>query len=83
MIASGTMDVIIASGCELAANGIASDMNCTLASNGQNAGHPSQNYLDRYGIPNQMTAAQDISGPLKITKEGTQDFAVANAKRPS
>ena len=32
MIASGTMDVIIASGCELMTKyGIASDMNCTLS----------------------------------------------------
>ena len=40
MIASGTHDVVIASGCEIMSKyGIASDMNCTLA-NGQNAGHP-------------------------------------------
>lgn len=82
MIASGTMDVIIASDCELMTKyGIASDMNCTL-SNGQNAGHPiTKLYLDRYGIPNQMTAAQDIAGLWKITKEECQDFAVASHEK--
>lgn len=82
MIASGTMDVIIASGCELMSRyGIASDLNCTL-SNGQNAGHPiTKLYLERYGIPNQITAAQDIANLWKVTKEECQDFAVASHEK--
>jgi len=51
-IASGSMDAVIASGCELMTKyGIASDMNCTL-SNGKNAGHPiTKSYIESYGIP--------------------------------
>lgn len=79
MIAAGMMDTVIASGCELMSKyGIASDMNCTLA-NGQNAGHPiTQSYMERYGIPDQMTAAQAIANQWGITKEACQDFAIAS-----
>lgn len=82
MIASGIHDVIIASGCELMSKyGIASDMNCTLA-NGQNAGHPiGKYYLDRYGIPSQITSAQAIANKWNITKEECQDFAVASHEK--
>jgi acetyl-CoA acetyltransferase family protein len=82
MIASGEMDTVIASGCELMSKyGIASDLNCTL-SNGQNAGHPiSKGYIDRYGIPNQMGAAQAIANQWKITKEECQDFAIASHEK--
>ncbi|OHD63357.1 MAG: acetyl-CoA acetyltransferase [Spirochaetes bacterium RBG_13_51_14] len=79
MIASGMMDTVIASGCELMSKyGIASDLNCTL-SNGQNAGHPiSKAYLDRYGIPSQMVSAQAIANQWKIPKEECQDFAISS-----
>lgn len=79
MIASGTHDVVIASGCEVMSKyGIASDMNCTLA-NGQNAGHPiGAYYLNKYGIPSQIDAAQAIANKWNITKEECQDFAVAS-----
>ena len=79
MIASGTHDVIIASGCEIMSKyGIASDMNCTLA-NGQNAGHPiGAYYLDKYGIPSQIGGAQAIAKQWGITKEQCQDFAVSS-----
>jgi acetyl-CoA acetyltransferase family protein len=82
MIASGTHDVIIASGCELMSKyGIASDMNCTLA-NGQNAGHPIGNsYLTKYGIPSQIEAAQAIAHQWKITKEECQDFAISSHEK--
>jgi acetyl-CoA acyltransferase len=82
MIASGTHDVVIASGCELMSKyGIASDMNCTLA-NGQNAGHPIGNfYLEKYGIPSQINAAQAIANQWKITKEECQDFAIASHEK--
>ncbi len=79
MIASGTHDVIIASGCEIMSKyGIASDMNCTLA-NGQNAGHPiGAYYLDKYGIPSQIGGAQAIANQWGVTKEQCQDFAVSS-----
>jgi acetyl-CoA acyltransferase len=82
MIASGEMDTIIASGCEIMSKyGIASDLSCTL-SNGQNAGHPiSKNYLDRYGIPNQMGSAQAIANQWKISREECQDFAIASHEK--
>jgi len=81
-IASGSMDAVIASGCELMTKyGIASDMNCTL-SNGKNAGHPiTKSYIESYGIPDQMTAAQAIANQWKITKEECQDFAVASHEK--
>jgi len=60
---------------------IGSDLNCTL-SNGQNAGHPiTKSYMDRYGIPDQMTSAQAIANQWKITKEECQDFAVASHEK--
>ena len=82
MIASGTHDVVIASGCEIMSKyGIASDMNCTLA-NGQNAGHPiGKFYLDKYGIPSQINAAQAIANQWKISKEECQDFAIASHEK--
>lgn len=82
MIASGTHDVVIASGCEIMSKyGIASDMNCTLA-NGQNAGHPiGKFYLDKYGIPSQINAAQAIANRWKISKEECQDFAIASHEK--
>jgi acetyl-CoA acyltransferase len=82
MIAAGTMDAVIASGCELMSKyNIGSDLNCTL-SNGQNAGHPiTKTYMDRYGIPDQMSAAQAIANKWKITKEECQDFAVASHEK--
>ncbi|HQG32355.1 MAG TPA: thiolase family protein, partial [Deltaproteobacteria bacterium] len=47
--------------------------------NGQNAGHPiGKYYLDKYGIPSQITSAQAIANKWGITKEECQDFAVAS-----
>ena len=82
MIAAGSMDAIIASGCELMTKyGIASDMNCTL-SNGKNAGHPiTKSYIESYGIPDQMTSAQAIANQWEITKEECQNFAVASHEK--
>lgn len=82
MIASGTHDAVIASGCEIMSKyGIASDMNCTLA-NGVNAGHPIGTfYLNKYGIPSQINAAQVIAHQWGITKEECQDFAVASHEK--
>lgn len=82
MIGSGTHDVVIAGGCEIMSKyGIASDMNCVLA-NGNHAGHPiGKFYLDKYGIPSQINAAQAIADQWKITKEECQDFAVASHEK--
>ena len=82
MIAAGAMDTIIACGCEIMSKyGIASDLNCTL-SNGRNAGHPiSQSYIERYGIPNQIAAAQAIADRWQIPKEECQDFAIASHEK--
>lgn len=82
LIASGSHEVIIASGCEIMSKyNIASDMNCTL-SNGLNAGHPFGNfYLEKYGIPSQITAAQAIADKWGITKEECQDFAVSSHRK--
>ncbi len=82
MIASGTHDIVIACGCELMSKySIASDLNCTL-SNGQNAGHPlGAFYLEKYGIPNQITSAQAIAKKWNISKEQCQDFAIASHRK--
>ena len=82
LVASGEMDTVIASGCEIMSKyGIASDLNCTL-SNGQSAGHPiSKGYMEKFGIPNQMASAQAIAGRWKITKEECQDFAIASHEK--
>jgi len=82
MIAAGTMDTVIASGCELMSKyTISSDVQGTLP-NGENAGHPiTQLYLDRYGMPNQMVSAQAIANQWKVTKEECQDFAIASHEK--
>ncbi len=82
MIAAGAMDTVIACGCEIMSKyGLASDLNCTLA-NGRNAGHPiSQSYIERFGIPSQMAAAQAIAKKWGITKEECQDFAIASHEK--
>lgn len=82
MIDSGMMEVVIASGCELMSKyGLASDLNCTMA-NGQNAGHPiTRSYMEKYGIPSQMVAAQSIANKWGVTKEECQDLAVASHEK--
>ena len=79
MVGSGTHDAVIACGCEIMSKyGIASDLNCTLA-NGNSAGHPiGKFYLDKYGIPSQINAAQAIAHRWQISKGDCQDFAVAS-----
>jgi len=79
MIASGLMDVIIASGCEhMSKYTIMADMNGTLY-NSQPMGHPfGKFYIDKYGIPNQILSAQLIADQWGITKEECQEFAIAS-----
>ncbi len=82
MIASGTMDVVIASGCEMLTKyTIQSDVNGTLAT-GNPMGHPfGEFYTGRFGLPDQMHGAQLIADQWGITKEACQDFAVESHRK--
>lgn len=82
MIASGAMDVIIASGCEVMSKyTIMSDMNGMLYTK-QPMGHPfGQWYIEKYGMANQMMSAQMIADKWGITKEQCQDFAIASHQK--
>ncbi len=77
MIASGTMDCVIAAGCEMLTKyGMASDLLGTL-SNGKPMNHPfGKFYTEKYGFPDQIVAAHMIAKQWKITKEECQEFAV-------
>jgi len=82
MIASGTMDCVIAAGCEMMTKyGMISDMNGTLH-NGKPMGHPfGKFYIDKYGIPDQIGSAQKIANNWKITKEECNQFAVESHRK--
>lgn len=82
MIASGTMDVVIASGTELLSKyTIVSDLNGTLF-NGKPMGTPyGKFYTDRFGEPDQMLGAQLIADQWGITKEECQDFAIESHQK--
>ncbi|MDR3555443.1 MAG: thiolase family protein [Syntrophobacteraceae bacterium] len=79
LIASGTMDVVIASGCELMSKyTLASDLNGTLFT-GAPMGNPfGRFYTDKYGDWNQIVSAQEIADKWGITAEQCRDFAVAS-----
>ncbi len=81
-IASGMMDIVIAGGCEMMTKyTIMSDMNGTLY-DGQPMGNPvTQNYLERYGMPNQIVSAQLIANQWGITKDECQEFAVESHRK--
>ncbi len=82
MIASGNMDVVIASGCEIMSKyTIMSDMNGTLYT-GQPMNHPiTPAYIERFGIPDQIASAQKIANKYGITKQECQQFAVASHQK--
>ncbi|MBP7582877.1 MAG: thiolase family protein [Spirochaetes bacterium] len=82
MIASGTMDCVIAAGCEMMTKyGMISDMNGTLH-NGKPMGHPfGKFYIDKFGIPDQIGSAQKIANKWKITKEECNQFAVESHRK--
>jgi acetyl-CoA acetyltransferase len=82
MIATGNMDVVIASGCELMSKyTIMSDMNGTLYT-GQPMNHPiTRDYIEKYGIPDQIASAQKIANKFGITKDQCQQFAVASHQK--
>jgi len=81
MVASNTMDVVIASGCELMSKyPIGSDMGGTLP-DGRPQGDPyGQYYIDRVKgkFYNQAQAAQAIGENWGVTKEMCDEFAVAS-----
>jgi acetyl-CoA acetyltransferase family protein len=82
MIASGTMDVVIASGCELLTKyGMFSDLNGTLYT-GKPMGNPfGAFYTSKYGKPDQIAAAQMIADKWTITREECHEFAIASHKK--
>ena len=82
MIASGTMDVVIASGCELLTKyGMFSDLNGTLHT-GKPMGNPfGEFYTSKYGIPDQIKAAQMIADKWEITREECHEFAIASHRK--
>ncbi len=82
MIASGTMDIVIASGCELLSKyTITSDLDGTLF-NGKPMGNPYGNYyLDKYGEPDQIAAAQMIADKWEISREECHEFAIESHQK--
>jgi acetyl-CoA acetyltransferase family protein len=79
MIASGTMDVVIASGCEFMTKyGMFTDLNGTLYT-GKPMGNPFGGYYtSKYGNPDQIKAAQMIADKWDITREECHEFAIAS-----
>lgn len=82
MITAGIMDVVIATGCELLSKyTITSDLNGTLF-NGKSMGNPyGASYLDKYGEPNQIVAAQMIADKWDITREDCHAFAIESHQK--
>ena len=82
MIASGNMDVVIASGCELMSKyTMFSDLNGTLYT-GNPMGNPfGKLYTSKHGKPDQIAAAQMIADKWGITLEECQDFTIASHKK--
>ena len=82
MIAADIMDVVIATGCELLSKyTITSDLNGTLF-NGKPMGNPYGSfYLDKYGEPNQIVAAQMIADKWGITREDCHTFAIESHQK--
>jgi len=82
MIASRTMDIVIASGCELMSKyTMFSDLNGTLYT-GKPMGNPfGKWYTGKYGRADQIAAAQMIADKWEITREECQDFAIASHQK--
>lgn len=82
MIASGAMDVVIASGCEFMSKyTMLSDLNGTLY-NGKPMGHPfGAYYTSRYGLADQISAAQMIADQWDISRDACHEFAIASHKK--
>jgi len=82
MIASGNMEVVIASGCELMSKyTIMSDINGTMFT-GDPMGHPfGEFYTSKYGWADQIAAAQMVADKYGISKEECWDFAVSSHRK--
>jgi acetyl-CoA acyltransferase len=82
MIASDTMDVVIASGCEFMSKyTMFSDLNGTLYT-GKPMGNPfGKYYTSKYGNPDQIKAAQMIADKWDITREECHEFAIASHRK--
>jgi acetyl-CoA acetyltransferase family protein len=82
MIASGTMDTVVACGCEFMSRyGMFTDMNGTLYT-GKPMGNPFGNfYTDKYGPADQIAGAQMIADQWGITREHCHDFAIASHQK--
>ncbi len=82
MIASATMDIVVACGCEVMSKyTLNSDLNGTLFT-GAPMGNPyGEFYTNKYGDANQIVAAQEIADHWGITLEECQDFAVSSHRK--
>ena len=82
LIASETMDVVVAAGCELMSKyTMMSDLNGQLY-NKEPMGNPfGPFYLDKYGEANQIVAAQSIADKWGITKEECMAFAISSHQK--
>jgi acetyl-CoA acyltransferase len=82
LISSGTMDIVIASGCELMSKyTMCSDMNGTLYT-GKPMGNPfGEFYTSKYGKADQIGAAQMIADQWKISRNECHEFAIASHKK--
>lgn len=82
LIASDTMDIVIACGCELMSKyTLSSDLNGTLFT-GAPMGNPfGEFYTGKYGDWNQILSAQEIADQWGITPEECQEFAVSSHQK--
>jgi acetyl-CoA acyltransferase len=82
MIASGTMDIVVACGCEFMSRyGMFTDLNGTLYT-GKPMGNPfAKYYTDKYGQADQIAGAQMIADQWGITNEQCQTFAIASHQK--
>jgi len=82
MIASGNMDIVVATGCEMLTKyTMFSDLNGTLYT-GQPMGNPfGKFYTGKYGRPDQIAAAQMIADKWEISLEECQDFSIASNQK--
>lgn len=82
LIASGTMDIVIASGCELMSKyTMSTDINGTLHT-GKPMGNPFGGfYVSKYGKADQIAAAQMIADQWDISRNDCQEFAIASHRK--
>jgi len=82
LIASETMDVVIAAGCELMSKyTMMSDLNGQLYNKAPMGNPFGKFYTEKYGDANQIVAAQKIANKWGITKEACISFAIHSHKK--